>query len=213
MNIWGQRFAEIRSFVAHCGDLNVQTDQRELEHYEKTRAMLPVARVVYPDEYIYERDRSLWGSDMDWDGTDQWPALGQLSESIGPFPFGKVPASIIPEREMLAFLLELSSYQAWCCGFANRKADGTLVRTTRNFHLDHIDPKSKDGSNQITNRAPLCPHHNIRKNNRPVALREYRQEIADAGEMMVDSANALISLAEAYQRALDRYAMAVAGRS
>ena len=68
---------------------------------------------------------------------------------------------------MLEFLLSLSDYMAWCCGFANWKKDGTLVKTTRNFHLDHIDPKSKDGSNQITNRAPLCPDHNIRKKNRP----------------------------------------------
>ncbi len=50
--------------------------------------MLPVARVVYPDEYVIRRDQSQWNSVMDWDGTDQWPALGRLSERIGPFPFG-----------------------------------------------------------------------------------------------------------------------------
>jgi hypothetical protein len=121
----------------------------------------------------------------------------------------KVPASIIPEREMLEFLLDLSGYAAWCCGFANRRPDGTVVRTTNNFHLDHIDPKSKDGSHQITNRAPLCPHHNIRKNNRPVALREYRMEISQAGEMLDD---VLVDLAWAYQQALDRYALAMAQR-
>jgi hypothetical protein len=31
----------------------------------------------------------------------------------------KVPASIIPEPEMLKKLLGLSGYMAWCCGFAN----------------------------------------------------------------------------------------------
>ena len=58
----------------------------------------------------------------------------------------KVPASIIPEQEMLEILLELSGYTAWCCGFANRKSDGTIVKTRRNFHLDHLAPVSKDGT-------------------------------------------------------------------
>ena len=119
----------------------------------------------------------------------------------------KVPASLIPEKDMLEFLLDLSGYTAWCCGFANRRPDGTIVRTSNNFHLDHIAPKSKDGSNQIINRAPLCPTHNIRKNNRQIPLDEYRREIADAGEMLVDTTADLVNLAEAYQKALDRYVL------
>ena len=107
----------------------------------------------------------------------------------------KVPSSIIPEREMLEYLLGLSGYMAWCCGFANRRPNGVVVESVNNFHLDHIDPKSKDGSNQIWNRAPLCPAHNVRKNNRRVHLADYRQEIADAGEMLVDSIGDLINLA------------------
>ena len=122
----------------------------------------------------------------------------------------KVPASRIPEREMLAHLLELSDYMAWCCGFANRRSNGQVVQTTRNFHLDHIDPKSKQGSNQIMNRAPLCPHHNIRKNNRRVHLEDYRSEIADAGEMLVDTTSELIDLAWAYDQALQYYTLKTA---
>lgn len=118
----------------------------------------------------------------------------------------KVPSSIIPEREMLEYLLGLSGYMAWCCGFANRRPNGIIVATVNNFHLDHIDPKSKDGSNQIWNRAPLCPAHNVRKNNRRVHLADYRQEIADAGEMLVDSVGDLINLAWAQQQAVDYYA-------
>ncbi len=120
----------------------------------------------------------------------------------------KVPASIIPAREMLEALLEMSGYQAWCCGFANRRPDGAIVRTTNNFHLDHIDPRSKECSNQITNRAPLCPTHNLRKGARPIGLREYREAIAAAGELLVDSLDDLIPLPEAYQRALDYYSEA-----
>ena len=114
-----------------------------------------------------------------------------------PEPKFKIPASIIPEPEMLRELLKLSGYTAWCCGFANRRPDGKIVETTRNFHLDHIAPKSKGNTgtgNDIQNRAPMCPYHNIRKNNRRVGLAEYRQEIADAGELMVDTVNDLINL-------------------
>ena len=125
----------------------------------------------------------------------------------------KVPSSLIPEAEMLAALLELSGYQAWCCGYANRMTNGSIVRTVRNFHLDHIDPKSKDGSNQIMNRAPMCPSHNTRKGNRRVHLDDYRKEIADAGEMMVNSTSELINLPYAYQKALDLYAQAYAARN
>ena len=109
---------------------------------------------------------------------------------------------------MLEELLSLSGYRAWCCGYANRMPDGTIVETTRNFHLDHIDPKSKDGSNDIQNRAPLCPHHNIRKNNRRVHLSDYRAEIAGAGEMLVNSADELINLPYALQQAMQIYGQA-----
>ena len=120
----------------------------------------------------------------------------------------KVPSSLIPEKEMLEYLLKLSGYTAWCCGFAIRRPNGAIVETTNNFHLDHIDPKSKDGSNQIWNRAPLCPAHNVRKNNRRVHLAEYREEIANAGEMLVDTTADLINLAWAQQQAVDYYASA-----
>ena len=99
----------------------------------------------------------------------------------------------------------MSGYMAWCCGFANRNSNGEIIRTTNNFHLDHIDPKSRDGSNQIINRAPMCPTHNIRKGKRRILLDEYRKEIAIAGELMVDSIEDLISLPEALQKSLDEY--------
>lgn len=110
---------------------------------------------------------------------------------------------------MLRLLLELSGWQAWCCGFTNRRQDGAVIATARNFHLDHLNPKSKAGaSNRITNRAPMCPHHSIRKNNRRVHLAEYRQEIADAGELMVDHIGELINLTWASHQPLEIYAQA-----
>ena len=134
---------------------------------------------------------------------EYWPGEGPdadvppVKDLRLPEPKFKVPASIIPEPEMLRELLKLSGYTAWCCGFANRRPDGKIVETVRNFHLDHIAPKSKENtgtSNDIQNRAPMCPYHNIRKNNRRVGLAEYRQEIADVGDLMVDTVNDLINL-------------------
>ena len=55
------------------------------------------------------------------------------------------------------------------------------------------------------NRAPLCPTHNIRKNNRRIHLEEYRSEIADAGEMLVNKTTELVDLAWAEQQAIDFY--------
>ena len=143
--------------------------------------------------------------------TDEDPVERQDIKELPPRRF-KVPASIIPEAEMLERLLELSGYMAWCCGYANRMPDGSVIKTTRNFHLDHIDPKSKDGSNDIQNRAPLCPYHNTRKNNRRVHLADYRTEIADAGEMMVNTTGELINLAEAHHKAMQMYGQAYAAR-
>ena len=123
----------------------------------------------------------------------------------------KTPASIIPENEMLRILLEMSGWKAWCCGFANRLPDGSIVETTRNFHLDHLAPKSKDGtSNEIQNRAPMCPYHNIRKSNREVTLSKYREEIAASGELMVDGIGDLINLTWALAEAMKYYGEAYA---
>ena len=40
----------------------------------------------------------------------------------------------------------------------------------------------------------MCPYRNIHENDRRVALAEYCQEIADVGEMMVNSVNYLVNL-------------------
>lgn len=117
----------------------------------------------------------------------------------------KVPSSDIPEDEMKRILLEFSDWQAWCCGFANRMPDGTIIETTDNFHLDHIDPKSNKGSNQIMNRAPLCPAHNSRKKDREIALKRLRDEIEQANELKVNSRDDLVDLVEAREYSMSAY--------
>ena len=101
-------------------------------------------------------------------------------------------------------LLELSGYQAWCCGFANRRPNGVVIRKSFNFHLDHIDPRSAEGSNRLPNRAPLCPYHNQRKRNRRIPLDEFRREVIDAGELQVPEED-LIDLTWAREKTLDLY--------
>ena len=125
----------------------------------------------------------------------------------------KTPASIIPEPEMLEILLNMSGHIAWCCGFANRMPDGSIKKTTRNFHLDHLNPVSKAGtSHQITNRAPLCPYHNIKKSNHRLHLAEYREKIQEDDEMMVNDTSELIDLDYAFHRTLNIYSSRIPQR-
>ncbi len=165
-----------------------------------------------PADNVQQR---LFGNIVTVHGPGELPARDTLEEEQTPQPFRlpdkprkfKTPASVIPEREMLDILLGMSGYQAWCCGFANRKPDGSVVETIRNFHLDHMDPVSRPGfSHQITNRAPLCPHHNIMKSNRRLHLAEYREQIAKDGELMVNDVSDLMDLTEAAHRTLNIYA-------
>ena len=86
MNIYGDRYAEVGRFIGYCQDLNVKTDERELEYYERTGVMLPVARVVYPGEFIVQLDRHEQDGDYGWNGFDEWPDLAGLAEKFSPSP-------------------------------------------------------------------------------------------------------------------------------
>ena len=90
MNRWGERFVELDSFLSYCRDLRVDTDRLELEYYEKIGAMFPVAKVVYPAEYIIQIHRSNGNSPSADDATDCWPVLDRLSEKfrISPDDYG-----------------------------------------------------------------------------------------------------------------------------
>ena len=137
--------------------------------------------------------------------TDGWTNLLKVGRTKATPAYKK--ASEIDRPEMLERLLKLSEYKAWCCGFANRMPDGTIRETTDNFHLDHIRPKSKGGTDRIYNRAPMCMKHNTSKGNREVELEKLRVEIALNGEMLVGSASELIDLDWAYDRAMDIFAL------
>ena len=119
----------------------------------------------------------------------------------------KAQAAIHDREEMLNFLLGLSGWRAWCCGWYNPGLDGNPRKETHNFELDHIAPKSKEGYNhQIPYRAPLCPRHNKLKRDRKIDLADLRQEIKDLGELYVADISELIDLTEAQDQALQEYA-------
>ena len=121
---------------------------------------------------------------------DDAPPAFRLQAKLRAF---KTPTSIIPEPEMLEILLEMSVYQTWRCGCANRRPDGSIVQTKGNCHLDHVNLVGKAGaSHQTTNRAPLCPCHNIMKRDRQLHLDDYRKTIRRNGEMMVSDVSEFI---------------------
>ena len=62
------------------------------------------------------------------------------------------------------------------------------------------------------NSTQLCPFLDTRKNNRSGHLADYRTEIADAGEMMVNTTSELINFAEAHHEAMQMYGRAYAAR-
>lgn len=175
-----------------------------------------------PEGVLAHEGESLARADVKILGPHELPkrkSLGEEAESITLLPprIYKVPASIFTREETLTFLLGLSGWRAWCCGFANWKIGHfgrpVIEQTFRNFELDHIDPQSKRGRHEIDNRAPLCPYHNNRKGNRRVHLDEFREEIAAAGELAVASLDDLVDLAWARDQALEHWASERAKRS
>ena len=86
--------------------------------------------------------------------TDDWQTAAKLGQ-VKPTPNYKEKArDVFDDRQMRQRLLQMSGYLAWRRGFANRRTDGAVIETTDNFHLDHIRPKSKGGTDRIYNRAP-----------------------------------------------------------
>ncbi len=145
-------------------------------------------------------------------GPNQLPVRTTIEDdvaSVKPLPQRKYKshASIFTREDMFEYLLGLSEWRAWCCGFANwrvgRYGQPEIEHTTRNFELDHIDPKSKDGRHEIANRAPLCPYHNSMKSDRRIMLEDLRTEISKRDELLVPSVDDLVDLAWARDKAID----------
>lgn len=77
-NNYGDRYITVDQFIRYCTDLKVETNDRELEHYEKIGIMFPTARVIYPEEYV--RLTQLWslGVESELPKQEPWPELQRL---------------------------------------------------------------------------------------------------------------------------------------
>ena len=96
-------------------------------------------------------------------------------------PKYKRASTLLSDREMKEILLRLSDGKAWCCGYESKNADHSL--NLGDYELDHIIPKSRGGDDDIINRAPLCPTHNVLKSNHNWTLPELRIEVAFRQEL------------------------------
>ena len=86
-----------------------------------------------------------------------------------------------------------------------------LLRALDSESIDLICIDLPFAKNQ-TFTGSLRPNHNTLKNSQRVHLADYRTEIADTGEMMVNTTGELIDLAEAQHKAMQMYGRAYAAR-
>lgn len=56
-------------------------------------------------------------------------------------------------------------------------------------------------------KSPARPRRNIIENDRRIHMSDYRKEIADDGEMLVNTTDELIDLSMAYDATLERFAL------
>lgn len=83
---YGNRYLEIRNFIRYCTKLKVETDESELEYYEEKGIMLPVARVVLPEEYIKRTSKARPTASTEMPLPDEWPELNQLYDRLLAHP-------------------------------------------------------------------------------------------------------------------------------
>ena len=69
------------------------------------------------------------------------------------------PENLLSHAEMKKILIDQFGVECWGCGFQPPDNDD------RYLHLDHINPKSSGGSNDIDNRSILCQPCNSKKLN------------------------------------------------
>ena len=80
MNAYGEKFIDVDRFITYCKSLNVSTAKHELEHYEKIGAMMPVARVIYPRDYMIHRRKTMLhqSPSEELSKPSRWPEVDKL---------------------------------------------------------------------------------------------------------------------------------------
>ena len=125
MNCWGQRYVELGLFISYCRAVGLETSRQELERYEEIGVMPPVARVVYPAEYVMQIHGYVGNGATDLEETDQWPRLSRLTEKIRVPPYDYI--DLTDEELIHCFDREMDSggnphlirpdqagFQPWC---------------------------------------------------------------------------------------------------
>lgn len=51
------RFLTLQQFIGYCSELNIKTDENELEDYEKNFIFYPIVRLSYPLDFIHLREK------------------------------------------------------------------------------------------------------------------------------------------------------------
>ena len=119
---YGKRFIKVDEFVKYCSHLNVKTCKEELEYYEQIGIMLPMARILYPEDYItFHTLRSL-GKVGVHPNQEKWPELENLFDRrlVLPEDYASLPDEELIDsfdREMgkNPYLLRpaLDNYKPW----------------------------------------------------------------------------------------------------
>lgn len=83
MSGWGRRYLTGDEFSSYCSALNIRLRpfNGELELYEREGVLLPVARVIKPDEYVIERKKAEQQPEGFWKSLPEWDELERLSYS------------------------------------------------------------------------------------------------------------------------------------
>lgn len=76
---YGDRYFEVDRFIDYCKKLKIETSKNELEYYEKHGLMLPVARTIFPVEYVQLVSHKLTQSVYE-ELLKKWPEIYRLED-------------------------------------------------------------------------------------------------------------------------------------
>jgi len=83
---YGVRYLNLDDFVRYCSKLKIKTDKEELQYYEQIGVMLPIARVIYPEDYVKSNALLSMGQTNPPLNTNLWPDLFKLFGKSLIFP-------------------------------------------------------------------------------------------------------------------------------
>lgn len=90
-----KKYVEAKEFVEYCKANNVDASLHILEAYEKVGLLLPIYRLITPDEYIralFEYNhRNPFDPNVPFDTDDNWQAIEQLRTALSNYSFKPLP--------------------------------------------------------------------------------------------------------------------------